>query len=101
MARAEFVSPEGLRTDGRRPHELRAISGSLGVNSQADGSSMLSIGNTRVLASVIGPHEVLESIKQLSLPTHTITPFLVFSVGRQVARPCRNEHFDPRSCFQF
>ena len=44
--------------DGRRPHELRKVKCSLGALQQADGSSYIEQGNTKVLASVYGPHDV-------------------------------------------
>ena len=49
---------KGLRVDGRRPHELRKVQCQVGVFKQADGSSFLEQGNTKVLASVYGPHDV-------------------------------------------
>lgn len=48
----------GLRVDGRKPNELRKISCEVGVFAQADGSAMLTQGNTKVVATVYGPHEV-------------------------------------------
>ena len=48
----------GLRVDGRRPPELRKLDCRLGVFQQADGSAILKQGNTKVLATVYGPHEV-------------------------------------------
>ncbi|PNH08272.1 putative exosome complex exonuclease 1 [Tetrabaena socialis] len=45
----EFVSPEGLRLDGRRPRELRRINCQLDVLSNADGSAIFEMGNTKVL----------------------------------------------------
>lgn len=44
--------------DGRRPPELRKLQCQVGVFKQADGSSFLEQGNTKVLASVYGPHDV-------------------------------------------
>lgn len=44
----EFVSPEGLRLDGRRPKELRQLKAELGVLKSADGSAMFEMGNTKV-----------------------------------------------------
>ncbi len=44
----EFVSPEGLRLDGRRPKELRALRCQLGPLPQADGSALFEMGNTKV-----------------------------------------------------
>ena len=48
----------GLRIDGRKPNELRKLSCEVGVFEQADGSASLSQGNTKVIATVYGPHEV-------------------------------------------
>jgi len=47
----------GLRVDGRRPEELRKITSTTAVLSQADGSAYLEHGNTKVLAAVYGPRE--------------------------------------------
>lgn len=54
----EFVSPEGLRQDGRRPPELRALSAELGTLARADGSATFNMGNTKVMAAVFGPREM-------------------------------------------
>lgn len=53
----EFLSPEGLRVDGRRPNELRAYRAQLAVIPQADGSAMFALGNTQVIATVYGPRD--------------------------------------------
>eukprot|EP00891_Asterochloris_glomerata_P004359 jgi/Astpho2/4359/fgenesh1_pm.00066_%23_5_t len=54
----EFISPEQLRLDGRRPKELRQLQCEIGVlGQQADGSATFSMGNTKVLASVFGPKQ--------------------------------------------
>jgi exosome complex component RRP41 len=58
MSKFEFVSPEGLRMDGRRPGELRRIDAKMGVVSKADGSALFRQGNTQVLATIYGPKEV-------------------------------------------
>ena len=55
--RSEFLSPEGLRTDGRRPGEVRRIRCQMGAEPGADGSAYLEQGNTKVLVTVCGPHE--------------------------------------------
>ena len=47
----------GLRQDGRRPQELRSLAAKLGVLPKADGSAIFELGNTRILATVYGPHE--------------------------------------------
>jgi len=53
----EVISPEGLRTDGRRPREIRRISCEIGQFHRSDGSAFLEQGNTKVIASVYGPME--------------------------------------------
>lgn len=54
--RSEFMSPEGLRIDGRRAAEVRRLRCQLGA-SCADGSAYLEQGNTKVLVLVSGPKE--------------------------------------------
>ncbi|KAI9292865.1 exosome component 4 [Neoconidiobolus thromboides FSU 785] len=56
-SRVELLSIEGLRVDGRRPNELRKLVSKVGVLGDADGSSYLELGNTKVLATVYGPRE--------------------------------------------
>lgn len=58
MSGNNLLSDQGLRLDGRRPHELRRIRCKLGVFEQPDGSAYLEQGNTKVLAAVFGPHQV-------------------------------------------
>ncbi|KAF9975501.1 Exosome complex component RRP41 [Actinomortierella ambigua] len=57
MSRAELLTPEGLRIDGRRTTELRKIRSITSTLSQADGSAYLEHGNTKILAAVYGPRE--------------------------------------------
>nr|XP_025688065.1 exosome complex component RRP41 homolog isoform X2 [Arachis hypogaea] len=54
----EYVSPEGLRLDGRRPMEMRQIRAEIGAVSRADGSAIFEMGNTKVVAAVYGPREI-------------------------------------------
>jgi exosome complex component RRP41 len=54
----EFISPEGLRLDGRRPDELRKIKCRLGIFSRSEGSAYIEHGNTKVLVAIYGPREV-------------------------------------------
>lgn len=61
----EFVSPEGLRLDGRRPTEMRQLRAKLGVVDKADGSATFEMGNTKVIAAVYGPREVQNRSQQL------------------------------------
>ena len=53
----EFVSPEGLRVDGRRAGEVRRLLCRVGDVVDADGSAYLEQGNTKVIVSVRGPRE--------------------------------------------
>lgn len=47
----------GLRSDGRRPGELRQIKIDLGIIDNASGSALFQIGHTSVLAFVDGPRQ--------------------------------------------
>lgn len=58
MANLEFLSEEGFRVDGRKSNEVRVMRCRVGVFEQADGSAYVELGNTRVLASVSGPHDI-------------------------------------------
>ncbi len=55
--------------DGRKAHELRRVEVKIGTVESADGSAYIEQGNTKVLAVVYGPHEVISSeiMCQLSL----------------------------------
>lgn len=44
----EYVSPEGLRLDGRRSDETRRFACQIGVLQDADGSAIVEMGNTKV-----------------------------------------------------
>eukprot|EP00127_Corallochytrium_limacisporum_P004012 Clim_evm61s156 gene=Clim_evmTU61s156 len=61
MSRQEFISPDGLRLDGRRPQELRRFECKLGVfqsdDGEVDGSAYLEQGNTKIICIVAGPKE--------------------------------------------
>jgi len=59
MSYQDLISDQGLRLDGRRVNELRRIQCKLGVFTQPDGSAYLEQGNTKVLAAVYGPHQVI------------------------------------------
>jgi len=62
MAGLILISEDGFRFDGRRPNELRQIHCKMGVYKQADGSAYIEQGNTKVLATVYGPHEVYSRV---------------------------------------
>ncbi|RYG51734.1 hypothetical protein EON67_02750 [archaeon] len=57
MARVEYLNVSGLRSDGRRAGEVRALAASCSVLPHTDGSALLECGGTKVLAIVSGPHE--------------------------------------------
>jgi len=50
---------KGKRLDGRKPDELRPLTITAGVIKNAEGSAALEMGETRVLAAVYGPREVI------------------------------------------
>ena len=66
MPKLELLSPEQLRIDGRRPQETRRFrcrvgwqtSGNSVQGGVCDGSAYVEQGNTKVLVTVSGPHEV-------------------------------------------
>ena len=53
----EFLSPEGLRIDGRRAGESRRLRCRIGTLPKSDGSAYVEQGNTKVLACVTGPRD--------------------------------------------
>ncbi|MEM4699814.1 MAG: exosome complex exonuclease Rrp41 [Candidatus Nezhaarchaeales archaeon] len=53
-----LISEDGIRHDGRRPEEARAIKMYVGVLKNANGSAYVEQGNTKVLAAVYGPRDV-------------------------------------------
>ncbi len=58
MEKPEYLVKDGKRLDGRKLNELRKIKMKVGVVDNADGSAMVSFGNTKVIAAVYGPREV-------------------------------------------
>ncbi len=60
----------GLRHDGRRLDELRPITMSVGVLKNANGSSLVEYGRTKVLAAVYGPRE--PQAKHMLLPNRAV-----------------------------
>eukprot|EP00501_MAST-03F_sp_TOSAG23-6_P000168 GSMAST32.ASY1.ANO1.171.1 assembled CDS len=57
--RREYINLAGLRTDGRRPHEVRRIRTRMGVLPHADGSAYFQIGMCKVLCAVFGPRQAV------------------------------------------
>ncbi|MEM0050430.1 MAG: exosome complex exonuclease Rrp41 [Candidatus Bathyarchaeia archaeon] len=66
----KLIDEKGLRTDGRRPNELRPIKMEVGVLSNADGSAYIEQGKSKVLAAVYGPRELHP--RHLALPDRAI-----------------------------
>mmetsp|Transcript_44552 Transcript_44552/g.110423 ORF Transcript_44552/g.110423 Transcript_44552/m.110423 type:complete len:262 (-) Transcript_44552:305-1090(-) len=65
--RHEFLSPEGLRADGRRQAEIRRLACSLDtVDGSADGAASVAQGNTRVAAYVHGPQDASGSNRKMA-----------------------------------
>ncbi|XP_021748481.1 exosome complex component RRP41 homolog [Chenopodium quinoa] len=85
----EFVSPEGLRLDGRRPLEMRQLRAQIGAVSKADGSAVFEMGNTKVIAAVYGPREVENRAQQMNDQALVRCEYTManFSTGDRVRKP--------------
>jgi exosome complex component RRP41 len=57
-AKSEKLISKGVRTDGRKPNDLRNIRIDVGPLERADGSAYIEWGNNKILAAVYGPREV-------------------------------------------
>jgi len=53
----ELIDKKGLRSDGRKPDQIRPLKIEAGVLHRADGSAYLEWGNNKVLCGVYGPRE--------------------------------------------
>ncbi|MEL9929449.1 MAG: exosome complex exonuclease Rrp41 [Sulfolobales archaeon] len=62
----KLISEEGIRTDGRKPNQLRPIRMEVGVLKNADGSAYVEYGNTKIIAAVYGPRD--PGTKHILLP---------------------------------
>ena len=49
---------KGVRTDKRKPNELRSVKIDVGILEKADGSAYLEWGNNKVLVGIYGPREI-------------------------------------------
>jgi len=69
MGSLEYITPEGLRIDGRHVDEPRRVCSSIGRagDSEADGYAVFELGTTKAIAYVYGPMEV----RQRSQVVHT------------------------------
>jgi len=66
----KLIDKKGLRSDGRKPDELRQIKIEVGVLSNADGSAYIEQGKNKILAAVYGPRELHP--KHLALPDRMV-----------------------------
>ncbi|MFB6192924.1 MAG: exosome complex exonuclease Rrp41 [Candidatus Nanohaloarchaea archaeon] len=78
----EWFDEEGKRVDGREKDEYRETSMEIGVLDEADGSAMVEVGNTRVVASVFGPQDLhpkhlQESDRAVIKMRYNMAPFSV------------------------
>jgi len=62
----KLIDENGIRVDGRSPHNLRPIKLEVGVLENADGSAYIEQGKNKILVAVYGPREVHP--KHLALP---------------------------------
>ena len=60
----------GLRHDGRRPEQMRPVKMAIGVIPKAQGSAIVEMGKTKVIAAVYGPREALP--RHMTLPDRAI-----------------------------
>lgn len=78
----EWVDENGERVDGREVDDLRETEMEVGVLEEADGSAMVEVGNTRVVASVFGPQDLhpkhlQESDRAVIKMRYNMAPFSV------------------------
>jgi len=78
----EWVDENGERVDGRQVDDLRETTMEVGVLEEADGSAMVEVGNTRVVASVFGPQDLhakhlQESDRAVIKMRYNMAPFSV------------------------
>eukprot|EP01147_Barroeca_monosierra_P005023 gene5024-8752_t len=78
----EYISPEGLRLDGRRANEIRRVQAVVGMFPHADGSSYFQQGDTKVVAIVNGPKQPISSFENLG-DTCSYLCFLLVTVQQQ------------------
>ncbi len=65
MVKHDFLTPENLRIDGRRPHEIRPCTFQSGdIVPGADGSASVSMGMTKAIAYVYGPRPLNKRLQK-------------------------------------
>ena len=70
MEKPEFLIKNGKRLDGRKPEEIRKVKIKVGVVDNADGSALVELDKTKVLAAVYGPRELHP--RHLALPDRAL-----------------------------
>ncbi|EFA78332.1 Exosome complex exonuclease rrp41 [Heterostelium album PN500] len=65
MSKLSYITPEGLRIDGRRNNEIRRLNMKMGIFNRADGSAYYEQGNTKITVAVYGPREVASNQRML------------------------------------
>lgn len=87
---AEYVSPEGLRLDGRRPLELRRMQCRFGVVREAEGSVTFESGNTQILAAAFGPRDQKHRTDGKTASVYCQVSAAPFSTGERRKRSRRD-----------
>lgn len=54
----KLIDEKGVRTDGRKPNDMRPVKLEVGVLGNADGSAYIEMGKNKILAGVYGPREI-------------------------------------------
>uniref|UniRef100_A0A7C4H887 Exosome complex component Rrp41 n=1 Tax=Ignisphaera aggregans TaxID=334771 RepID=A0A7C4H887_9CREN len=65
LNKPKLIDGDGTRIDGRKPDEIRPLKIEVGVLKNADGSAYIELGNTKILAAVYGPREVVPRHEEL------------------------------------
>ncbi len=78
----QWFDEDGKRVDGREKDEMRETKMKADVIEEADGSAMVEVGNTRVIASVFGPQDLhpkhlIESDRAVIKMRYNMAPFSV------------------------
>jgi len=60
------LDEKGIRTDGRKPNELRPLKIQVGLLKNADGSAYIELGRNKIIVAVYGPRE--------AHPRHVVIP---------------------------
>lgn len=77
MGQQEFITPEGLRRDGRRANELRRIRCQVSVLQNADGSAMFQMGNTQVWGTLARSSRGVHSSSALCVSMFNLTAWVL------------------------